>query len=1052
MSLAISPVTTERLFTDLPAAVLGARIPIYKSSPARIAASQITAFTSALEAYTGQIFINYEALHDFSVREYKTFWKFFLNWSRGFPELLSGSTEPVCVGNDGEHARFFPQLELNYAQNLLNFSVAGADQPALTACYADGRRVHWTRGDLSERVARLAQSLSALGLGEGDRVVCMMRNDAQAVVTALAVTALGAILSTVAPEMSVEAMLSRVMPLAPRLLFAHTAARAFDLGMPLKDKVAALADALPSLQGVIRLDEGVLPETVRQPVHAQDELIQRGNAKRFVWRRFPFNHPLFIMFSSGTTGKPKCIVHGAGGTLLEHLKEHQLHTDLRPGDRMYFHTSCAWMMWNWQLSALASGVEIVTYDGPVSTVDKLWRLAADERVTVFGTSPAYLKMCEDANLSPGRQFDLGALRAVLSTGAVLFDKQFNWVRDQVKPVPLQSISGGTDIIGCFVLGNPNLPVYAGEAQCKSLGLDVQAWERGARTHGIGELVCTRPFPSCPLGFFGDTDGAKFHAAYFTLNPGVWTHGDLIEFSPQGAARLHGRSDGVLNVRGINVSPGEIYRVLKDIADIQEAMVVEQRAHDELLNDMLVKKIDQRIVLLLVLRDDVPLTGALVTRVRRALASRLSPEHVPDRVIAVAELPVTHNGKASEAAARHAVNGLPIENATALRNPECLTAIRNHPALHHEACALPPVDESREQLERHLQAQWENLFGFSPIGREDNFFELGGNSLLASRLLAEVQQSIGRTLPLALLLVAPTIARLAAMIENGVQLPSSPILVPVRPGTGTPLFLVHGMSGSVMECWALITSLNSPRPLYGLQALGLDDEPTQAQRIEDIAASYIEQMRTVQENGPYALVGYSFGGLVALEIAQQLRRAGEQIELLCLLDTYVQQDISWAAWMRYRGVCAVRKLASLPASQLPGYLAGKVAQAASGVLMGVGHLLGHAKVKPSTMPLALQQVRKNLQAAMMVYRPEPYDGGPIVYVRTGVRLGEYIDPLPLWRGLALGGLTIVEVPGGHYEMVGLNVRVVAAALDQALVTVTAVAADADTFSQRLQVRA
>lgn len=495
------------LCTDAPQV----RSPIYRSAPECVAASQMSAFTAALQTHTGQIFTHYETLHDFSVRAFRPFWQFFLQWSQGLD--WSGSHEPVCVGDECEHACFFPQVQLNYADNLLGVSVASADAPALTACYADGRRVRLTRGELRERVARLADALTELGLYEGDRVVCVMRNDADAIVTALAVTALGATLSTAAPEMGVETILDRFKPLAPRLLFAHIAARGFDTGIPVAANVADLAAALPSLQGVIRLDEGTLPDTVGQPVYSLDELIAHGDAGHFEWRHFPFNQPLFIMFSSGTTGKPKCIVHGAGGTLLEHLKEHRLHSDLRPGDRMYFHTSCAWMMWNWQLSALASGVEIVTYDGPISTVDTLWRLVADERVTVFGTSPAYLKMCEDAGLMPGQQFDLSALRAMMSSGAVLFDAQFAWVRDHVKPLPLQSISGGTDILGCFVLGNPNMPVYAGEAQCKSLALDVQALKDGARTSGIGDLVCANPFPSRPLGFFGDTDGAAFHAAY-----------------------------------------------------------------------------------------------------------------------------------------------------------------------------------------------------------------------------------------------------------------------------------------------------------------------------------------------------------------------------------------------------------------------------------------------------------------------------------------------------------------------------------------------------------
>jgi acetoacetyl-CoA synthetase len=800
---------------------------------------------------------------------------------------------------------------------------------------------------------------------------------------------------------------------------------------------------LPSLHGVIRLDDGVLPKKTGQPaIYALDELIQEvpvGDAGRFVWRHFPFNHPLFIMFSSGTTGKPKCIMHGAGGSLLEHLKEHRLHTDLRPGDRMYFHTSCAWMMWNWQLSALASGVEIVTYDGPLSTVDKLWSLVAEERVTVFGTSPAYLKMCEDAGLMPGRQLDLGALRTVLSTGAVLHDAQFNWVRDHVRPIPVQSISGGTDILGCFVLGNPRLAVYAGEAQCRSLALDVQAWGQNGRTDGIGELVCTNPFPSRPLGFFGDTDGTAFHAAYFAQNPGCWTHGDLIEFSPQGSARLHGRSDGVLNVRGINVAPGDIYRVLRDVPEVREAMVVEQRAraapanhHQNHPDRPPPEHFDQRVVLLLVLRHDAVLNGVLMARVLGDIARRLSPAHVPERIIAVDELPVTHNGKLSEAAARSAVNGLPIGNATALRNPGCLEAIRNHPALHLESRALPEVGHSRKQLELHLKAQWENLFGFTPVGLNDNFFELGGNSLLGARFLAAVRHSTGRALPLASLLMAPTIQRMAALIAEGTQLPASPGPVLIRPGTGRPIFLVHGLSGSVMECWALVGALQSARPVYGLQAQGLDGEQPPQERVEDIAGSYIEQMFTVQRSGPYAVVGYSFGGLVALEIAQQLLGAGEKTESLCLLDTYAQQDLPWSTRVRYHGVRAWRTLARLPAAQVPGFLTARLAQMAGLGPRSAGPAQNQFTGRPlAQLPAAQQLVYNTMVAALAAYRPQLYQGGPMLYVRAEIQLGNYFDPLLLWQSVASRGLVVVKVPDGHLDMVGPNAHLVAALIDREL---------------------
>ncbi|HYS62990.1 MAG TPA: acetoacetate--CoA ligase [Paraburkholderia sp.] len=1006
--------------------------------PNRAATSQMTAFTRALEVHTGRLFVSYEALHDFSVRDYRTFWSFLLQWSQGVD--WSGSAEPVCIGDECEHARFFPHVRLNYADTLLNLAVAPAHAPALTARHANGPTLHLTRGELRERVARLADALSALGLSEGDRVIGVMRNDAAAVVTALAVTALGATLSTVAPEMSAETMLDRFAPLAPRLMFAHTAAQPFDTGIPVQANVAALAAALPSLLGIVVLDGGSLPATVTPNVHAMDELIAKGDAARFVWRQFPFNQPLFIMFSSGTTGKPKCIMHGAGGTLLEHLKEHRLHSDLRPGERLFFHTSCAWMMWNWQLSALASGVEIVTYDGPISTVDTLWRVVADERATVFGTSPAYLKMSEEAGLVPGKQFDLGALRAMLSTGAVLYDAQFAWVRDHVTPLPLQSISGGTDILGCFVLGNPNLPVYTGEAQCRSLGLDVQAWEQGKRTDGVGQLVCTNPFPSRPLGFFGDDDGTRFHAAYFADNPGVWTHGDLVELSREGSVRLHGRSDGLLNVRGINVGPGEIYRVLNDIPEIRESMVVQQHARVAPAGGSAAAAIEPRVVLLLVLRDGCVLNGALAARVRRDLARRASPAHVPDRILAVDALPVTHNGKPSEASARNAVNGLPAGNVTALRNPACLDAIRDHPALHLATREIPPPGETRESLEKHVQAHWERLFDFAPIDRDDNFFDLGGHSLLAARMLAEIRQTTSRAIPLATLMIAPTVARLAAAIDDCARQPaSSPILLQVRAGEGTPIFLAHSVSGSVMECLTLVNALRSPRPVYGLQAHGLDGEQPIHRRVEDMAASYVEQMRRVQPRGPYAIAGFSFGGLVAFEIAQQLWRAGEQIELLCLLDTYVHEYfLPLHVRVRHHWRMAggqLRKLREVPASRLPGLLAGKLAGATDRIRRRTGRGARRPDPFTASLPPTLRRIRETMGVAMTAYRPRPYDAGPILYLRAAIAERERGDPMPLWRRIARGGLVIAEVSGGHGDMiVEPNVQRAAAVLDERLTSV------------------
>jgi acetoacetyl-CoA synthetase len=990
--------------------------------------SQLSRFTSALEARTGLLFPDYRSLHDYSVREYRSFWRFFLESASDVLDF-TGEIEPVCEGSDCEHARFFPNLQLNYARSLLNESVAPDHACAITAVRADGTRVRWTRGELRDRVMRLAQSLSQRGLKQGDRVVGVMRNDDSAVVAALAVTALGATLSTAAPEMGVEALVDRFAPLAPRFLFAHGKAQPSDAGVPLAQRMGQLASALPTVEAIVLADDATLGSEARQPTHRLEALIDEGDASRFTWQAFPFNHPLFIMFSSGTTGRPKCIVHGAGGTLIEHVKEHRLHTGLTPRDRMYFHTGCGWMMWNWQLSALASGVEIVTYDGPISSVDRLWRLVADERVTVFGTSPAYLAMCEDAQLAPGRELELGRLRAILSTGAVLYERQFEWVRERVKRVPLQSISGGTDIIGCFVLGNPDLPVRPGYAQCKSLGLDVQAWAQGAPAEGIGELVCANPFPSRPIGFYGDADGTAFHAAYFARNPGIWTHGDLVEFSWEGGARLHGRCDGVLNVRGIKVAPGEVYRVLADVPEVRESMLVEQRlrGEDGSASD---ERLEQRVVLLLVLQEGAALTAELVARVRRYLARRLSPAHVPDCVAAVAELPMTHNGKFSEAAARSAVNGCEAINVTALRNPGSLEAIRNHPALRVESSAASRAAQSGDTLEAKLRSLWEQRLAFAPIAPEDNFFELGGNSLLAARLLADVERLTGRVLPLATLLVAPTVRKMAALIEAG-EKPPTGAAISIRPGAGAPVFIVHGLSGSVMDCWSLVRHLKTTRPVYGFHAVGLDGEQTPQARVEDIAATYIEQMRAVQPRGPYALIGYSFGGLVAIEMGRQLQRAGETMELVCLLDSYAVQDLPWNAWVRHRLERALRKLRELSLPQLLGYAFGKLTVAAGGVAVGVGIPV----VRPQDALAGLSPVRRriheSMNAAMEAYRPQPFNNGPILYLRAHVTLGEYFDPLPLWQRVAGGGIKTVEIPGGHLDMLGTSVQAVALALDRAL---------------------
>jgi acetoacetyl-CoA synthetase len=992
---------------------LESRGPVWLPDPAQVQRTQMSHFMRFCEAATGSRFPSYGRFHQFSVEQYRTFWKLFLAWS----ELeYAGDATVVCDDDVIERAQFFPHVRLNFVANLLSASRVSPDHAAITARHADGTVDRLTRSELRRRVQSAAIGLSRrLGLSAGAHLAMVAFNDADAVVAALAGTAIGAALATSAPEMGVPATVARFAALQPEVLFCHARTARAALEARHKHKLIEIIRELPCLRAVVLLGDDSQLEGSPVPCISLSELCAGDTSNDLNWPLLPFNHPLFILFSSGTTGSPKGIIHGAGGTLLEHLKEHRLHCDLTSADRLFFQTSTAWMMWNWVLTALASAVELVLFDGPVESPDTLWNIVAEERVTVFGTSPAYIQMGERAGISPRTTHDLGALRAVLSTGSILYPQQQAWLSQHVKPLPIQSISGGTDIIGCFVMGNPMLPAYPGEPQCKGLGFDLRAINTGSIAPDIGELVCTNPFPSRPLGLLGDPHGQRFHHAYFAQNPGLWTHGDLIEFTPEGSAVMHGRSDGTMNIRGIRIGPAEIYRVLEAFPQIKEAMAVERNTESELGR--------AQIVLLLVLQADTTLSTDLQGRIRRAIASEVSAAHVPGLILDVSALPTTHTGKRSERSARDAINGQPISNNGALRNPECLAEIAAHPGLaapaKQETTQLCLIDRGGRISEKALTRLWERTLNIAPIGRNDDIFEMGAHSLAAIRLLGALESALGVKLPITFIYEAPTIAQMASRLESAEPTGRSNLVKIKDNGAGTPLFVVHGLGGDIGEIVRLCRRIRTRGCVYAISACGLDGRSAPLNSVPEMAATYLRAIRSTQPKGPYRLCGYSFGGLVAFEMAKQLRAAGELADPLILLDTTVDERY-WPRWAWVKIMCAVvqknlRDVRRIPLGEIRLYARERLRRFSNRIGYRRGSRAGTSMtIESADIPPELVRVREAALEAMTTYKPTDYRGD-IVLLRCTDRDPLSYDAAPLWASVSRR-LVIYDVPGNHRTMI------------------------------------
>jgi len=647
--------------------------PLWQPTDKRIEQSNISAFRNAVNENHGLELKDSSELYQWSIEQPETFWSDL--WDESKIIAQEKGSQILIDADKMPGATWFPDAKLNFAENLITTQREQASD-AIVFWGEDQvkRRLSW--GALHDQVSKLAQHLRASGITKGDRIAGFMPNIPETVVAMLATTSIGAIWSSCSPDFGVNGVADRFGQIEPKVLFTADGyfynGKAFDC----LEKIADIQKRIPSLEKTIVIsytrEEFDLSDL--QDAEPYSTAIDAYEVNELIFEQVAFDHPLYIMFSSGTTGVPKCIVHGTGGTLIQHIKEHRLHSNVSAGDRVFYFTTCGWMMWNWLVSGLAVDATLLLYDGSpfYPSGEILFDYADAEGMTLFGTSAKYIDALKKAELNPMKTHNLSTVQAICSTGSPLVPEAFEYVYDAIKSdVCLSSISGGTDIISCFALGNPTLPVYRGELQSRGFGMQVEVWSDNGEpiSEEKGELVCTAPFPSMPVGFWNDPDGAKYHSAYFERFPNIWCHGDYVELTSHDGIIIYGRSDAILNPGGVRIGTAEIYRQVEQLNEVVESIVIGQEWDD-----------DVRVVLFVTLQPEITLNNELISRIKKQIRANTTPRHVPAKVIQVNDIPRTKSGKIVELAVRDVVHGRAIKNKEALANPEALDAFADREEL------------------------------------------------------------------------------------------------------------------------------------------------------------------------------------------------------------------------------------------------------------------------------------------------------------------------------------------------------------------------------------